>query len=188
MTEKKFVELHNGVVVEIHVEAGRWKYLVAGGEEFGEWDATLVPPEGAGGWTVRGRNPAPKTKDLAISDMAQGRGLDYEAATALAMGFMASRCDEFEYFDGKPYSFVSNAETGVLVAEALPESNARRTLSVAANEDGFWTATCSTSYWDEEHRCFMLVPLTFVLGAKRRWDRDKALRKGLHWLVNASII
>ncbi|MGR9449207.1 hypothetical protein [Rhizobium leguminosarum] len=188
MTEKKFVELHNGVVVEIHIEAGRWKYLVAGGEEFGEWDAMLIPPEGAEGWTVRGRNPDIETKEFTISEMAQGRGLDYEAATALAMGFMVSRCDEFEYFDGKPYSFVSNNETGVLIAEALPESNTLRELSVAASEDGFWKATCSTSYWDEEHRHFMMKPLKFVLGAKSHWERDEALRKGLHWLVNASVI
>ncbi|TBY27407.1 hypothetical protein E0H93_28610 [Rhizobium leguminosarum bv. viciae] len=188
MVEKKFVELQNGVVVEIHIEAGRWKYLVAGGEEFGEWDATLVPPEGAEGWTVRARNPDPQTRDFTISDMAQGRCLDYEAATALAMGFMASRYDEFEYFDGKPYSFVSNDETGVLVAEALPQSNARRTLSVASNGGGIWEATCYTWYWDEEHRYFMMAPLTFALGTGRCWERDEALRKGLHWLVNASII
>ncbi|TAZ94597.1 hypothetical protein ELH67_08550 [Rhizobium ruizarguesonis] len=186
MIEKKFVELQNDVILEIHTEAGRWKYLVAGGEEFGEWDATLIPPEGAEGWTVRGRTPDPQTREYTVYEMAQGRGLDYEAATALAMGFMAEPSGNFEYFDGKPYSFVSNPDTGVLVAEALPQSNTRRTLSVAPDQDGFWKAICDTSYWDEEHRYFLMHGLTFDLGPEQ--ERDEALRRGLHWLVNASII
>ncbi|MCQ1572707.1 hypothetical protein NFO65_18420 [Neorhizobium galegae] len=188
MIEKKFVELQNGDVVEIHIEGGRWKYLVAGGEEFGEWDATLIPPDGVDDWKVRGRRSDGETENLTVFDMGKGEGLDYDAATALAMGFMASRHDDFGYFAGRPYSYSVNAETGVFWGEALPESKAKRSLHLAPNNDGFWVATCLTSYWDEGHRYFMMKPLEIVLGAGRRWGREEAMRKGLHWLVHASFI
>lgn len=188
MIEKKFVELQNGDVVEIHMEYGRWRRLVAGSEEYGEWEARIVEPEGAEGWTVSGRNPDGEQGLPQVIEMGRGRGLDYEAAAALAMGFMASRCDEFDYFDGKPFVCMHNPSNGMLLGEALPESKAKREVRIEPDESGAWVARCHASYWDEEHRYFMMRPLEIVLGAGRKWDRERARAEGLHWLVHASFI
>ncbi|ACS55871.1 hypothetical protein Rleg_1583 [Rhizobium leguminosarum bv. trifolii WSM1325] len=188
MIEKKFIELQNSRVVEIHIEGGRWKYMIAGGEEIGEWDATLIPPDAAQGWIVRGRTPNHETGDPWVDDLGEGQGLDYDAATALAMGFMVSPTDKFGFFEGKPFSYLGDLDEGTMSAEALPQSNAKREMYLATREGGGWTATCCTSYWDEDHRYFMMKPFEIVLGSKATWEREDAMRRGLHWLVHASFI
>lgn len=188
MIEKKFIELQDSYVVEIHIEDGRWKYLIAGGDEVGQWDATLVPPEPAQGWTVRGRIPNHEAGEPWVYELGQGQGLDYDAAAALAMGFMVNQDDKFGFFNGKPFSYHGNLDIGTLTAQALPESNMKRHMYLSTGENGGWTATCCTSYWDEDHRSFLLKPLEIVLGSQACWERDDAMRKGLHWLVHASFI
>lgn len=188
MIEKRIVELQNGHVVEIHIENGRWTRLCAGCDLSGCWDAMLVPPEGTDGWTVRGRNSCSETEGWESSQMGHGHHLDYEAATALAMGFMVSRHDEFDYFKGRPY-VSTRYGNGTVFGEALPESKAKREVRIAPDRaDGHWVATCYTSYWDEEHNYFMMKPLEYVLGAGRGWEKERATEEGLHWLVNASFV
>jgi hypothetical protein len=104
------------------------------------------------------------------------------------MSFMANPNDKFGFFEGKPFSYLGNLDEGTLSAEALPESNAKREMYLAAREGGGWTATCCTSYWDEDYRYFMMKPFEIVLGSKATWERDDAMCRGLHWLVHASFI
>jgi hypothetical protein len=188
MIEKKLIELQNSRVVEIHIEGGRWKYLVAGGEEIREWDATLIPPDAAQGWTVRGRTSNLEPGVPWVDNLGEGQGLDYDAAVALAMGFMANPTDKFGFFDGKPFSYLGDLDEGTMSGEALPESNAKREMFLGTREGGAWEATCCTSYWDEDYRYFMMKPIKIVLGTNAILEREEAMRRGLHWLVHASFI
>ncbi|MGO8595600.1 hypothetical protein ACDA55_07735 [Rhizobium ruizarguesonis] len=188
MIEKKFVELQNNHVVEIHIEGGQWKYLVAGGKEIGAWDASLTPPDASQGWTVRGRTPNLETGVPWVEPLGEGQGLDYDAAAALALGFMVNPTDKFGFFEGKPFSYLGDLDEGTMSAEALPQSNAKREMFLGTREGGGWKASCCTSYWDKEYRSFMMKPLEIVLGDNATWKREVAMRRGLHWLVHASFI
>lgn len=188
MYDNSFLELQNGDIVEVNIENGRWARLVAGCDEKTEWLATLVAPANGQGWTVLTENRDPHYDNRDDAVLGVDENLSYEAAQALAVGYMADRTGRFEFHDGKPYLRHTPRGHHATCAEALPESKMKREVCVAEDAGGQWTATCEVSFWDEEHRHFMMEPLKFVLGRKGGWAREEAERQGLHWLVNGSIL